>query len=72
VPFATFHRDDQPEAVRTAVGGRVPVVVAELQRGDVVELLGPDELEGCGGEPEVMVDAIERAAAAAGFGWATT
>jgi len=29
VPFETFHRDDQPDEVRTATADRVPVVIAE-------------------------------------------
>ena len=69
VPFATYHRDDQPEAVRTASGRRAPVVVAELDDDSVVVLLGPDELERCGGEPERLVGAIERAVADAGLAW---
>lgn len=69
VPFATFHRDDQPPAVRAAAAGQLPVVVAELDDGDVVVLLEPDELEGCGGAPDTLVAAIEQAVAAAGLDW---
>ncbi len=33
VPFDTFHRDDQPDAIRVAAGGQAPVVVAETDAG---------------------------------------
>jgi hypothetical protein len=69
VPFATFHRDDQPAAVRAASRGELPVVVAELTGGEVVVLLGPDQLEACGGAPEGLVAAVERAVDAAGLTW---
>jgi hypothetical protein len=61
VPFATFHRDDQPDSVRTAVGGAAPVVVAELSDGAVVPLLGRDALARCGGSPDRLVDAVRAA-----------
>ncbi len=68
VRLATYHRDDQPEPVRLAAG-TAPVVVAETADGAVYVLLGPDELEMCGGSPERLVDAIEVAAANAGLLW---
>lgn len=68
VPFATFHRDDQPDPVRDAVAGRAPVVVAETDRG-VVLLLGPEQLDACEGSGERMVAAIEAAVLDAGLGW---
>lgn len=61
VPFATFHRDDQPESVRAAAGGATPVVVAELTDGVVVPLLGRDALAGCGGSPDRLIDAVRAA-----------
>ena len=30
VPFDTYHRNDQPDAVRAAAGGAAPVVVADI------------------------------------------
>jgi hypothetical protein len=68
VPFVTYHRDDQPERVRAAVGAAAPVVVAETGTG-VVGLLGPAELEACEASVERLVAAIERAVHAAGLGW---
>src|SRR3954466_4013830 len=44
VPFDTFHRDDQPEAVRRVVGDALPAVAAETDEG-VVALLDPAALE---------------------------
>ncbi|HQZ32791.1 MAG TPA: hypothetical protein PK020_00130 [Ilumatobacteraceae bacterium] len=68
VPFDTYHRDDQPDTIRTALVGIAPAVVAETASG-VVLLLGPDGLEACAGSAERLVSAIETAAAAAGLEW---
>ena len=67
--FATYHRNDQPESIRVASGGCSPIVVAETTDGEVVVLLGRDGLERCGGSPERLVEAVERAAIDAGLGW---
>jgi hypothetical protein len=71
VPFATYHRDDQPDAIRVASSGRVPVVVAQMADEGVRVLLGPEELERCAGSPAHLVEAIEAAAADAGLTWAS-
>lgn len=68
VEFVTFHRDDQPDSIRSAAAGLAPVVVADTDRG-VVVLLGPDELDACGGSIDRLVDAIEAAAAARALAW---
>lgn len=68
IPFDTYHRDDQPDAVRVAAAGRAPIVVAETA-AEVVVLLGPDELEDCAGSLDRMMAAIESAAAGRGLGW---
>lgn len=70
VRFDTFHRDDQPTAVRSALGGVLPAVVAETAAG-VVLLLGPDELAACDGSTSRLTAAIEDAVARAGLGWPT-
>jgi hypothetical protein len=61
VPFDTFHRNDQPDAVRAVVGDRAPVVVAETDRG-FVTVLEPADLDGCHGSPELLVAGLEAAA----------
>jgi hypothetical protein len=61
VGFETFHRDDQPDAVRTASGDRVPVVVAELATGAITVLLDPDALDVCSGSVERLGEAIDEA-----------
>jgi hypothetical protein len=61
VAFETFHRDDQPEAVRAVTGCRLPAVVAQTAGGHVL-LLGPLELERCGGSAGRLADAITAAA----------
>jgi hypothetical protein len=67
-PFDTFHRDDQPDAIRAATAGIVPAVVAETAAG-VVMLLGPSELDACAGSSERLVAAIDAAVQRAGLGW---
>lgn len=66
VSFDTFHRNDQPDAVRAAADGRAPVVVAETEIGHVL-LLTPDELEACDGSIDRLVEAVELAAAGRGL-----
>jgi hypothetical protein len=61
VPFDTYHRNDQPDAIRHAANGQAPVVVAETEAGNLT-LLGPAELETCDGSIDLLVEAIERAA----------
>lgn len=71
VPFDTYHRDDQPHAVRAGTGDTTPVVVAETDRG-VVTLVGPVELDACGGSIHALVAAIERSVEALGLSWPTS
>ncbi len=66
VPFETYHRDDQPAAVRDVAEGVVPVVVAETAVGLVV-LMGPAELEACAGSVDAFSAALDRSLAAAGL-----
>jgi hypothetical protein len=67
VPFDTYHRDDQPDAVREA-GGPPPFVVAATSNS-IVPLLGPAELEACEGSPDALVDAIKAKVARLGLTW---
>lgn len=69
VPFETFHRDDQPDEVRTEADGVVPVVVAGLGDGTHVVLLGPDDLAACAASPERLVERIETAMGQRGLTW---
>ena len=68
VPFDTYHRNDQPDTIRTASGGQAPVVVAETTKGDVV-LLGTADLETCDGSIDLLVEATNRAAERHGLTW---
>ena len=68
VPFDTFHRDDQPVAVRGL--GVVPVVVADTDDGaPPVVLLGPADLDACGGSVDALAMAIRAAVTARGLRW---
>lgn len=69
VPFATFHRDDQPEAIRAAVAGAAPVVVAETEDAAIVPLLDGAALDSCEGSVDALVAAVEAAIVAAGLDW---
>ena len=69
VPFDTFHRDDQPAAVRAAVAGAAPVVVAETEDGAIVPLLDGAALDHCAGSVDLLVVATESAVVAAGIDW---
>ena len=67
-PFDTFHRDDQPDAVRAL--GVVPVVVAETDDGaSPTVLLGPADLDACGGSVDVLATAIRDAVGVRGLRW---
>src|SRR3954447_15903762 len=68
IAFDTYHRNDQPEAIRSALGGVAPAVVAETTSG-VVLLLGPKDLSGCDGSTAQLVAAIEEQVDKAGISW---
>lgn len=70
VPFDTYHRNDQPVAIRAATDNTAPVVVAETDT-DVVVLLMPDGLDACNGSIDQLVGAIEQSAARHGLVWTT-
>ena len=57
VPFVTYHRDDQPAAVR-AVGAALPVVLAELDDGSLSIVATAAQLEACDGSPECLVELL--------------
>ena len=50
------------------VGGDLPAVTAFTDVG-VVLLLGPDELEACGGSPDRLAEALVRAAESRELDW---
>lgn len=69
VPFATVHLDERSPEVAAATDGWTPCVVAHTADGQIVRLLGPDDLEACGKDPAAMVAAVERAADGTGLTW---
>lgn len=68
VRFDTYHRDDQPDAVRELLADRLPAVVAETD-GGIVMLLGPEELEACNASPADLEAALTTSAADHGLQW---
>ena len=82
VPFDTYHRNDQPDAVRAAAGGEAPVVVAAITAGHAdgasgpsdpgathVMLLGPGDLDACEASIDRLIEAIAAAVAGLGLAW---
>ena len=68
VAFDTYHADDQPQPVRHAGGGQLPVVVAETGGGFIL-LLASDDLRACDASPDLLVDAITSAVETLGLTW---
>jgi hypothetical protein len=68
VPFDTFHRNDQPDEVRSATENTAPVVVAQTDL-NLILLMGPDALSGCGGSVAGMTTALDAAVIHAGLCW---
>jgi len=64
VPFVTFHLDDRPADVAAASDGATPCVLARTEGGGLHLLVGPDDLEACGGDPETLVGVVVRNARA--------
>ena len=67
VPFTTFHLDDRPADVAAASVDATPCVLARLTDGGLRVLVGPADLEACGGDPATLIDVIERNATAGGL-----
>jgi hypothetical protein len=61
VPFTAVHLDERTPEERAASDGATPCVLAHEDDGAIGVLLGPAELERCGGDPGALVAAIERA-----------
>jgi hypothetical protein len=60
LPLELVHLDERSPAVTAASEGWTPCVLLDVD-GDVVRLLGPDELERCGGEPDRFVACVRDA-----------
>ena len=69
VPFTTAHLDQRDAAVREHTGTETPTVIARTDRG-LRTMLGPDDLERLGGDPQALVDALLAAAGRLDLTWA--
>lgn len=67
-PFTTFHRNDQPPAVR-ALRTEIPCVLAETVEGRFVTMLDNTELEACAASPAQLVASIHAAATRSNLTW---
>jgi hypothetical protein len=67
VPFDTYHRNDQPDALRT-LDAPLPIVAGETDDGFVV-LLGAQELDDCGGSIDQFIETLTRAIGHANLVW---
>jgi hypothetical protein len=47
VPVELFHRNDQPEAIRTLTTDNLPCIVAVFENGSLVMAVDASALEGC-------------------------
>lgn len=66
VPIDVVHRNERSAAVATATHGRLPAVVAHTDEG-VVVVLGPEELDGLGGDVDAFAERLRDALVAAGL-----
>ena len=71
VPFDTYHRDNQPDAVRAVIGDGAPAVVAETVDG-FVPVLDSAGLAECRGSIEALVEAVEHKLAKSRLAWPTS
>ena len=63
VPVKLLHRDDLDAPLREASLGRFPCVVAHTN-SEIVLLLGPEDVERCGGSVEALREAVRVAGCA--------
>ena len=59
-PFTAVHLDERSPVEREASEGRTPCVLVHSASG-VDVLVGPAELDACGGDPETLVKRIQEA-----------
>jgi hypothetical protein len=61
VPFTLVHLDERDPDVLAASGTGTPCVLGRFDDGQILLLLGPDELERCQSDPRALQRAIEQA-----------
>ncbi|MFU8840264.1 MAG: hypothetical protein ACNA8R_06035 [Nitriliruptoraceae bacterium] len=62
LPLAVVHRNQVPFWARAAVDAvPLPVILARTVDGHVIDLLGPTELEACGGSVSTFRDLLDEA-----------
>ena len=57
VAFVTYHRNDQPDDVRTVTAGRLPAIVARTDDG-VRMCVTSAELAACHGDPQALFELL--------------
>lgn len=60
IQFKAYHRNDQPDGVRTLIGGKYPAVVS-LNKADQLKMfMSSSEIGACGTSPEEFMAEIKR------------
>lgn len=72
VPFELVHLNERDADVRAASAERTPCVLARTADRGLVPLLGPEDLDGLGGDVAAFADRLAQAVAEAGLSWPRT
>ena len=58
IAFKAFHRDDQPDAVRTVINGNYPAVVAQDSNGIYTLFMNQTQIDACQKSPQNLLQQI--------------
>lgn len=61
VPLRNIHRDEMDESLEDALRGQLPCIAARLISGQVILLLGHEQLEECSGDVSAFRAAVDNA-----------
>jgi hypothetical protein len=58
VTFKAFHRDDQPDEVKSVINGNYPAVVARNAQGEYSMFMDSAQIDSCAKSPQVFLEKI--------------
>ena len=58
ITFKAFHRDDQPNEVKTVINGNYPAVVARNTQGQYSLFMDSAQIDSCAKSPQVFLEKI--------------